>query len=280
MKISIITPIYNAEKTLERTIKSVLSQQNQSELEYIIIDGGSTDGSIEIVKRYSDKINIFISEKDRGVYDAMNKGLSLATGDVVGIINGDDWYNEGTFKIVEDIFNSNRSNVDILYSPIDNYLDNKYINTFSPGNLEHLTLKFVLNHPSCFVRKSVYKQVGLFNTSYLIAADYDLIFRAYISGASFHYVDIALASYSLNGMTGNLKNRLKLIQESKKVAIDFVNKTPGNLALKHRLFYLNWFYRELFTLPIKLIDPFIVIKIKAILRQKIGKLSTDRFGGW
>jgi glycosyltransferase involved in cell wall biosynthesis len=278
-KISIITPVYNTASTLERTIQSVLKQAIASELEYIIVDGGSTDGSLEIIERYLDKIDVFVSEKDKGVYDAMNKGISLATGDVIGIINADDWYNEDALQTVENIF-IEQSDVSIVYSPIDNYVDGKYVNTFYPGNLEHLVFKFILNHPSCFIRKPVYEQIGLFNLSYKIAADYDLIFRAYISGAKFQYIDTPLASYSLNGMSGNLKNKFKLIQESKSVALNFLSQSSKMTAFKHQIFYLKWFLREFLTFPIKLIDPFIVIKIKAIWRQKIGKLSADQFGGW
>jgi glycosyltransferase involved in cell wall biosynthesis len=279
MKISIVTPVYNTAKTLEKTIQSVINQSRISELEYIIVDGGSTDGSIEIIERYLDKISVFISEKDKGVYDAMNKGISLASGDVIGIINADDWYNEGALQSIENIF-IQQPDTSIVYSPIDNYVDGKYVNTFYPGSLDNLIFKFILNHPSCFIRKSIYEQIGLFNLSYKIAADYDLIFRAYISGAKFQFIDTPLASYSLNGMTGNLNNKFKLIKESKNVASEFVNESSKITAFKHQIFYLKWFCRELLTLPIKLVDPFIVIKLKAIWRQKIGKLSADQFGGW
>jgi glycosyltransferase involved in cell wall biosynthesis len=236
MKISIITPVYNAATTLEKTIQSVINQPRISELQYIIVDGGSTDGSIEIIERYLDKINVFISEKDKGVYDAMNKGISQATGDVIGIINADDWYNEGALKSVENIF-IQQPDISIVYSPIDNYVDGKYVNTFYPGNLDNLIFKFILNHPSCFIKKSIYQQIGLFNLSYKIAADYDLIFRAYISGAKFQFISTPLASYSLNGMTGNLSNKFKLIKESKNVASEFVNNASKITAFKHQIFY-------------------------------------------
>lgn len=279
MKISIITPVYNAVNTIEKTILSVLNQKLESELEYIIIDGGSNDGTLDIINRYSDRINILISEKDNGVYDAMNKGVSLATGDVIGIINADDWYSHSALEIVETVLNKN-PNISVVYSPIDNYINGKFINKFSPGGLDNLVFKFVLNHPSCFVKKSVYNKVGLFNINYSIAADYDFIFRVYSSGATFHYIPESLASYSLNGMSANLNNRLKLLAESKKVAYPFVKNHSSSLALKHSLFYIKWFLRELITLPIKLIDPYIVIKLKAILRNRTGKLSTNQFGNW
>ena len=104
MKISIVTVTLNSEKTLERTIKSVLGQ-NYSDVEYIIIDGGSTDGTLNIIEKYKDKISKVISEKDNGLYDAMNKGIKLSTGDIVGILNSDDFfYNEEVLSIVANSF--------------------------------------------------------------------------------------------------------------------------------------------------------------------------------
>jgi glycosyltransferase involved in cell wall biosynthesis len=100
LKISVITPSFNSEKTIEKTILSVIYQKISCNLEYIIIDGGSTDRTCEIIKKYAN-IDVFISEPDAGAYDAMNKGISLATGDIIGIINSDDWYQDGTIKIVE-----------------------------------------------------------------------------------------------------------------------------------------------------------------------------------
>lgn len=279
MKISIITPVYNAANTLEKTIQSVIFQKLRSQLQYIIIDGGSTDGSIEIIERYLDKIDIFISEKDQGVYDAMNKGISHATGDIIGIINADDWYNDGVLEIVENTFIA-EPDISIIYSPIKNYINGSYISTFMPGSLDNLVFKFTLNHPSCFIKKSVYERIGLFNLTYSMSADYDFIFRAYISGEKFHLVNTPLASYSLNGMTGQLKNKLTMILESSRVASAYVKQSSVNLALKHRFFYINWLLRELVTLPIKSLDPFITIKIKALLRPQLGKLPNDQFGSW
>lgn len=279
MKISIITPVYNTEKTIERTILSVINQKLDSELEYIIIDGGSKDKTLEIIQRYADKINIIVSEKDKGIYDAMNKGISLATGDVIGIINADDWYNESALGIVEKIFLEN-PDIAILHSAMKNYLYDKHISTFSPGKLENLTFKMLLAHPTCFVSKSVYKQLGKFDLSYPMAADYDLMLRAYNSGLVFHFVDTPLASFSLNGTTGKVINKLKLLLETWRVGSKYVRKSSSNLAVQHNLFYFQWFCRELATLPLKYFDPLIAIKIKGFLRNKIGKLSSDQYGAW
>ena len=281
MKISIITPVYHAGKTVEKTIQSVVNQEIESELEYIIVDGDSTDGSQEIINQYLEHIDIFISEKDRSPYDAMNKGICQATGDIIGIINADDWYNDGALKIVEQVFNE-KDDVSIVYSPIDNYFDGKYLNTFIPGSLDNLVFKFTINHPSCFVKKSVYDKIGLFDLSYSIAADYDFILRAYLSGFKFHYIETSLASYSLNGITGSPLNKYQQLKESWKVGSEASQKYPRKLQAERRKFYLIWTLKEITALPIKLIlKPQITRKIKQLLRQIIGgKLPSDQYGAW
>ncbi|WP_414568909.1 glycosyltransferase family 2 protein [Nostoc sp. CCY 9925] len=280
MKISIVTPVYNAASTVEKTILSVINQDIQAELEYIVVDGGSNDGTLEIINRYSDDIDILISEPDRGIYDAMNKGVNLATGDIIGIINSDDWYNPNALQIVENSFQQ-EPKISILYSSIDNYFEGKYMNTFIPGELKNLVFKFTLNHPSCFVKKSVYDKLGLFDLSYEIAADYDFIFRAYRSGFCFQYVTMPLVSYSLNGMSGKPLNKFKQIHESWKVTSKFAKQESNSLNIKHRKFYLTWLLKELITFPLKLlINPQISIKLKAFLRDKIGSLPADQYGAW
>ncbi|MDZ8108090.1 MAG: glycosyltransferase family 2 protein [Nostoc sp. DedQUE12a] len=279
MKISIITPVYNSEKTLEQTILSVINQTPSSELEYIIIDGGSTDKTLEIIQKYSNRINIVVSEKDKGTYDAMNKGISLATGDIIGIINSDDWYNDGALKNVEEVFIKN-SEISIVHSPVKNYLNGQHLSTFIPGKLENLPFKFTVAHPSCFVKKEVYDRIGLFDLTYPMAADYDFIFRAYTSGYKFQDIDTPLASFSVDGTTGQLTNKLKLIREAWRISSNFMTEASSQIKSKHRTFYIKWFLREIATLPIKYFDPFIAIKIKGFLRRKIGKLSSDEYGAW
>ncbi|MBW4668523.1 MAG: glycosyltransferase [Cyanomargarita calcarea GSE-NOS-MK-12-04C] len=280
MKISIITPVYNSAKTLETTIQSIINQKTTSQLEYIIVDGGSNDGGLEIIQRYLDHIDIFISETDKGVYDAMNKGIARATGDIIGIINADDWYNDKALEAVETIF-TQEPDVSIVYSPIHNYFDGKYLNTFTPGKLENLVFKFTLNHPSCFVRKSVYDQIGVFDLTYSMAADYDFIFRAYKSGVSFRYLDTPLVSYSLNGMTGKPSSKFKQIHESWRVASKFAQNTSKDLEKQRQKFYLVWLVKEYLTLPFKqFIKPHTARKIKAFVRNILGGLPSDRYGAW
>jgi glycosyltransferase involved in cell wall biosynthesis len=280
MKISIITPVYNSAKTLETTIQNIINQKTTSQLEYIIVDGGSNDGTLQIIQRYLHHIDIFISETDKGVYDAMNKGIARATGDIIGIINADDWYNENSLETVETIF-TQEPDISIIYSPIHNYFDGKYLNTFTPGELENLVFKFTLNHPSCFVKKSVYDQIGVFDLTYSMAADYDFIFRAYTSGVRFRYLDTPLVSYSLNGMTGKPLSKFKQIDESWRVASKFAQNTSKDLQKQRQQFYLVWLVKEFLTLPFKqFIKPPTARKIKAFVRNTLRGLPSDRYGAW
>ena len=112
MKVSIITVCYNSAKTIKRTIKSV-AEQDYEEIEYIIIDGGSTDGTLDIIDRYKDKISVLVSEPDEGIYDAMNKGIARATGDIIGFMNSDDWYADGAIVAIAEAFK--KTEAEIVY---------------------------------------------------------------------------------------------------------------------------------------------------------------------
>jgi len=281
LKISVITPSFNSEKTIEKTILSVISQKRSCNLEYIIIDGGSTDRTCEIIKKYAD-IDVFISESDAGAYDAMNKGISLATKDIIGIINSDDWYQDGTIKIVEQEF-SKYSDIDVLYSPINNYFEGEYVATFSPGDLEKLPIRFTLNHPSCFIKKSAYDSVGLYDLQYKIAADYDLILRLFISGLKFHYVDTPLAAYSLNGMSSaaNFWDRAKLIKECWRVSKQAAKYEENNLDSQRSQAYIRWVVNEVFAIPARyFLKPPTARKVKSFINRYIKKPVSDDYGKW
>ena len=284
-KISIITPCYNSEQTIEKTIQSVITQNSTTPIEYIIIDGASTDKTCEVIKKYSQYINIFISEPDAGAYDAMNKGIKLATGDVVGIINSDDWYNKDTIKIVEQEFDK-YPDIDVIYSPIDNYFAGEYVARFIPGTLDKLTIRFTLNHPSCFIKRNVYDAVGLYDLQYRITADYAMILKLFLLGYKFHYIDIPLAAYSLNGISSSTNpwNRLKLIQESWRVstqASKYLQKNnlllPKKQNLQRLQAYLAWIVNEIFALPIRyFLKPPTARKLKKFITNYV----SDDYGQW
>lgn len=178
VKISVVTVTYNSDKYIKNTLDSILNQQEYL-YEYWIIDGGSKDNTIDIVKSYIPSFKgklKYISEKDNGIYDAMNKGISLSTGNVIGIVNSDDYYNEFTLSKVFDAF-SKKTDLGCLFSDaISIDLQGKEIGLLK-ASIDGLKYGMALLHPTCFIRSSVYKKIGLYNTCFKIAADYDFGMR-------------------------------------------------------------------------------------------------------
>jgi len=214
MKLSIITVSYNSADTIEFTIKSVLSQKIP-DLEYIIIDGGSTDGTLNIIEGFKKEITVFISEPDSGIYDAMNKGIRLATGEVIGVLNSDDIYaDENVLHDVMQNFNSDNS-LDILFGNLvyvkQNNTDKivrkwksqpyfKYF--FETGN--------VPPHPSLFVTSKVYKQAEPFDLQFNLAADYEFMLRIFKKHSfKSKYINRLIVRMRLGGATNqSIKNIL------------------------------------------------------------------------
>ena len=196
MKISIITVCMNSESTIEQTVESVLLQKDEN-IEYIIVDGNSTDRTLEIVNKYRNRVDWIISEPDRGIDDAMNKGILLATGDIIGIINSDDWYEPETFKKIQKCFRN--SNADVVYGRM-NLVDEKgRTKLLTPTNIEKLRYEMEVPHSTAFVKKDAYEKFGLFSLEYKIAADYELMLRYYTKGANFIYINETLANFRTGG---------------------------------------------------------------------------------
>ncbi|HLP04518.1 MAG TPA: glycosyltransferase family 2 protein [Paludibacter sp.] len=193
--VSIITVCYNSAKTIEQTILSVV-HQTYSNIEYIIIDGGSTDGTLDIIEKYSDRIAYFITEPDNGIYDAMNKGVRAANGEMIGIINSDDWYELSAIEKIVDIYSKNRM-VDVIHGGIRMYDNEKYLTTYCP-KIKQLNL-CMIPHPACFVTKAAYTKYGNYNLKYKIAADYELMARIYSSNGSFVFCNKILANLRMGG---------------------------------------------------------------------------------
>ena len=220
MKFSIITISYNSEKTIEDTIVSVLAQ-NYSNLEYIIIDGGSKDGTLEIINKYKNKISKIVSESDRGVYDAMNKGVKLATGDIVGILNSDDFYKNTT--VLKDVYEVLQNNdVDACYGDIE-YVDRndikKIVRFWKAGEYrkDKLDSGWIMPHPAFFVKKEIYNKFGLFNIDFKLASDYELMLRFLIKGLRVKYLPKTLVTMREGGLSGqSFKQRKIGWQELKK----------------------------------------------------------------
>lgn len=182
MKISVITVCFNAVETIRATIKSV-SEQDCENVEHIIIDGDSTDGSKELIESYRTNLSHFVSEPDKGIYDAMNKGLEFATGDIICFLNADDWY--ASSKILS-IVKTTMENfkLDALFG------DAAFVNSKNPNKIirryrsdrftpERLGWGWMPAHPSLFLRKEVIQRVGGFNETYRIAGDFEFIIRIF-----------------------------------------------------------------------------------------------------
>lgn len=198
MKISIITVCLNSEKTIEQTIQSVIDQ-NDENYEYIIIDGGSGDGTLDIIKKYKKNISIVVSEPDQGIYDAMNKGIALASGDIIGIINSDDWYEPGILKKVRDYFQ--KSDAGVIYGRLRRISEDGIVSIRIPSDIEKIRYEMEIPHPTVFIRKEIYERYGVFQLKYKIASDYDLMLRLYISGVKFVYQDEVFSNFRLNGIS-------------------------------------------------------------------------------
>jgi glycosyltransferase involved in cell wall biosynthesis len=213
--ISIITVVRNGEKTLERTILSVIDQTYQS-IEYIIIDGASSDGTIEIIKKYEKNIAYWISEPDRGIYDAMNKGIAQAHGDLIGIINSDDWYEKDAINVIVQKYLVVKTVG--IYCGNMRLIQNKEVRVLRNGNIHSIIRGMVINHPSCFVQRDVYKMLGCFSTNYKIASDYDFLLRAYLSGTSFLFINKIISNMYFGGVSTT--NYIECWMEEKNILIE------------------------------------------------------------
>jgi glycosyltransferase len=172
LKISIVTVCYNSAEYIEEAIESVLSQDYDN-FEYIIIDGGSTDGTLNIIRKYEDKLAYWVSEPDKGLYDAMNKGIARAEGDIVGMINSDDYYLPGAFKKVVKAFEDKNLDEYIFWGDIMH--GDERVLGWREWNVKRGAFA---PHPSMFCPKKIYDRIGTYSLDYKILADYDFMYRA------------------------------------------------------------------------------------------------------
>ena len=207
--ISIITVSFNVVNEIEQTILSVINQ-TYSNIEYIIIDGGSTDGTIDIIKKYSNHISYWISEPDKGIYDAMNKGIEKASGSYINFMNAGDYFYSN--NIIAEIAKVNLKNDIIFGDTVICRNGQMQISKADPFyKYKRLRHKMGFVHQSVFVKTCLAKQ-NLFDLNYKLAADYNMIITLYRKGAIFYYIDLPIAYYDLNGVSS--KNRLKHIYET------------------------------------------------------------------
>lgn len=237
--ISVITPCFNSGKTIEKTLECIENQTYQN-IEYIIVDGGSTDETLEIIERHRDRLpEMFrlISEKDKGIYDAMNKGIGFAKGQLIGIVNSDDWYENDTVEQVAASYQGNR--YEVVYGMQRTYLDGRekatviYHHDFLPQQM--------ITHPTCFVTADTYRDLGRFDLQYRSAADYDLMLRYYESKkVIFTPVMHVLSNFQLGGMSSSQTG----VRENAKIRLryGYLSKRRYRfIVTKSRLY--EWLHR-------------------------------------
>lgn len=239
--VSIVTVVYNGAKTIEQTINSV-KNQTYKHIEYIVIDGKSTDGTLDILEKHSNTISILISEEDNGLYDAMNKGIKLAKGELIGMINSDDWYE---FNAVETIVNAYLENPNkrIFHGDrfdIENGVQTK-IKRFDPSTFKFKYFGMTYNHPSMFVHKEVYSQ-EVYSTSLNVLSDYQFVLKQYLEDPEkFHYIPFPYVNYRLDGISGNMSIKTALkegFNSRKKGGLSFIQNCIA-LGIRFAFLILN-----------------------------------------
>jgi len=208
--VSVITVVYNGVSVLEKTINSIMNQ-NYSRIEYIVIDGGSDDGTIDEIKKYENKINYFVSEPDMGIYDAMNKGIQLSTGDWIIFMNCGDVFESDNSLM--DVFSKDMfSNMSIVYGKTVVKENNKVL--IPPKKITRGFFFFeTICHQSIFFNKSVFEKIGLHNLRYKIIADRELLLRSKMRQLNYCFVDVTVCVWESKGYS---LNNLCLFKEEEK----------------------------------------------------------------
>lgn len=239
IKVSIITVCYNSEATIQKTIESVVNQ-TYANIEYIIVDGKSKDHTLEIIQKYHSvypqKIT-YISEEDKGIYDAMNKGIDMASGELIGILNSDDYYE---IDAVENMVKSMKEDkYQILYGFVRAIKNNEEysIDRQSPAFLEER----MIGHPACFVTKSVYDDFGKFDLQYISASDYDFMLRmSKKKEIKFYPVNFLITNFLLGGMSSTDAAWLDLVKLRRNHGI-ISEKQYKKEMMKSKIY--NWYSR-------------------------------------
>ncbi|MEM9023306.1 MAG: glycosyltransferase family 2 protein [Bacteroidota bacterium] len=229
--VSIVTVVYNGAATLERTIRSV-REQTYPHLHYVVIDGGSTDGTLDIITQHADFIDHWVSEPDRGISDAFNKGIAACRGAVIGLLNADDWYEPDTVEQVV----ARHAQGDIFYGKL------RYWQGEQPGYVfgaNHRLLKreMSINHPAVFMRSAVFAQFGNFSVDYTCAMDYELLLRCYLGQARFVAIDTVLTNMQRAGISdANWRTGCREVLQAKRQHL--------GPSIKHHL----WFQKQVWAI--------------------------------
>lgn len=242
VKISIITVSFNAIETIKETIDSVLNQKDEL-VEYIIVDGGSRDGTLDIIQSYGNQIDKVISEPDKGISDAFNKGIRHSSGDLIGIINSDDVLYKDSIDTVRRLFFED-PDIEILYGDMEVFSD--YVGNGrlvkADTDLNKLRYAFLIPHPGMFITRKAYNQYGLYDVNYKNAMDYELVSRMYIGGAKLKYTGKVLAAFREGGVSQIALGRT--IKEHRTVA-----KRNGSGFIKREI-YLAYIYLRHIATPL------------------------------
>jgi glycosyltransferase involved in cell wall biosynthesis len=234
--ITVVTVVRNGEKTLEETILSVINQ-TYTNVEYIIVDGASTDGTLDIIRKYDDRIDYWMSEPDNGIYYAMNKGIALSTGDYIALLNSDDWYETNVCQVVVNEINRDRYEI---YYAIARIINNKSDILYLHGSTITDISRQSIAHQTCFISKEVY-QDNKYSVEYKSASDYDFFSRLALKGVKFKFIETIFVNYRLEGMSDSYRGQLETITIKRKYK--YISYT---YFIIHKLYLLVMCYIEHF----------------------------------
>ncbi len=237
--ISIVTVVYNGEKFLEETIQSVINQSYKN-IEYIIIDGGSTDGTVDIIKKYEEHIDYWVSERDEGIYDAMNKGIRLAKGAYIAFLNADDWYKENSLSEISLILL--KKSPDMLTANVQLVSEDGKEIVVRKSTLHEYGKN--IHHQTCFIKTKLHKKF-LYNTNFKIAADRDMIVRFLRENFNIYYLDLVVVNFRIGGKGENLLAYQKelFVSNKKNVGLGFALKRFLKNIIGRTFFKLFHIYR-------------------------------------
>jgi glycosyltransferase involved in cell wall biosynthesis len=200
--LSVVTVVLNGEKFLAQAMESVLKQDYQN-VEYIVIDGGSKDNTVEIIRKFEDKIDVWTSEKDKGIFEAMNKGIRLCKGEMIGILNSDDFYCENVFSSIVNAFDS--TGADVVYGNMR--IEGK--DGSEKPDISLMDKKPSVFHPACFVRKSAYDKIGLYDETFKISSDYEFLLRCIRNNMQFYCLDKDITTFRPGGMSSKCASNIE-----------------------------------------------------------------------
>ncbi len=229
--VTVITVVYNGVQHLEHTILSVLGQTYDN-IEYIVIDGGSTDGTLDIIKRFDDKIAYWLSEPDKGIYDAMNKGISLSSGDWINFMNaGDRFYQMDT---VQRVMSSDCGTADLIYGHCQMEYGPDFSLIWKAKTTADLWKGMIFRHQSLFTRASVCKKLP-FSLDYKVGADFAFIFSCYQNKFKFSNIDLVVSSVSAGGLSDT--NIVLAWKETRRAVVQYHNTLKVNIYYRWMIFF-------------------------------------------